>query len=125
MDDNRVDDGNGDSLHSGSDHTPEEWARIAADHALAAHQGLGTLAAEVSSLRKDMTEGFKRLGVKVRAARGEMASISDEIEDSKVHNLRVELRQYKARSKWVISLGTAVIVLVLGGVILHLLHIGP
>ncbi|MFI4978537.1 MAG: hypothetical protein ACHQC8_07690 [Solirubrobacterales bacterium] len=102
---------NGDAPHE------ESIAHKALNHSLSLHESLGALAAEVSSLRTEMVEGFKRLGVNVRRTRRELESLSDEVEDTKTHDLRKELGRYRRRSRWFLGLVSALVVAVAAGIV--------
>lgn len=117
---------NGTAYFRREDQTPEEWAQIAANHALDAHQAVGALTGEVSkltlevqSMRRDMIQGFADLGVRVRKTRVELVSltdeIKDEIEDTKVRDLRKLVSSHQKRWKIVVGVLVSVVTALVSG----------
>lgn len=78
-------------------HLSAEAAAESANHLLANSQELGSMARELSEVKEDVAEGFEALGVKLRRARKKLASLSDEIEDTKTRHLRAELSAAKKK----------------------------
>lgn len=98
---------------------------MAANHALAAHAAIGQLTREVGDLNVTVHEGFARLGARLGETRRQLHSVSDEVEDTKTHELRM-LRRERSRWKW--GFITAMLLVVSGvatALILHALHVGP
>lgn len=105
--------------------TAEYWASIAAqraekaaNHALDAHAALGQVMREIADLRREVREGFAKFHV----TRKELASLSDEFEDTKIRNLRKELRVHKSRWRWIVGVLGAIIAGLTIALIAHLLH---
>ncbi len=101
-------------------------ADAAANHALDAHGALGKVAGDmgrmsgsVDALKLAMIDGFRDLGVKMKTHRGKLDSLTDEWEDTKVTNLRKELRTHKARWKWILGVASTVLAAVIVAIIVH------
>ena len=67
------------------------------------------------SYARTCTRGSSVFGVKVRGTRKKLESLSDEIEDREIHNLRKELGSYKRRTKRIVGVLTAIIVAIVTG----------
>ena len=103
--------------------TADACARIAANHALQAHAAIGALTREVSDLKVTVHEGFARLGARLGEARRKLTSVSSEVEDSKVHELKM-LRRERSRWKWgFITCAFLVVAGVVTALVLHAMHL--
>jgi hypothetical protein len=110
-----------------------EWERIAkkaADGYGDCMQAIGVLTAEVSTLRKDMTQGFERIDREANDVRERMASLPDMVahaveeadEITKVRELRAIVRRQR-KLGW--SVIPPVIVIVIAALVLHFgFHLG-
>jgi hypothetical protein len=100
----------------GLDHVARERAESALETARSAWEGVGSIMREVAGLRSEIREGFARMERKLgsRASKADLHEVEEELENSKVLNLRRELAALKKQrhdvAKWflVVAAGVAV-----------------
>jgi predicted RNase H-like nuclease (RuvC/YqgF family) len=129
------------------DPTLEDRVRAAAEHALAAHQAIGSLSAEVAAqkgmllaqqtsiteFRQEVRESFRELGIKqkretkkiqkvekdLNETQKDVTELAEEVEDSKIHNLRVLAGKYRWWKRVALSGAGLTLVGVLTAIIAH------
>lgn len=93
---------NGNGEHG---HSCEVWAekaahaaRIAGDHALAAHQSVGALVREVSALRVMVETGFARMDGKVRKQQQSLNDLQEAVQDDPADNTQIRTLKGQLRA---------------------------
>jgi hypothetical protein len=116
---------NGNGEGGGVDPVARERAEIAINHALDLSAAIGKLTAEVAGMRVEMRQSFARLGERVGEARRRLSSVSDELDDTKSHDLKM-LRRDRDRWRWAfIGAGFTIGTTAIAAAVLHALHLVP
>lgn len=98
-----------------------ERAEVAVETARSAWEGTADISRGLTALRLEVRDGFRSLERKLstRASRHELEGVQEELEDTKVRNLRKELATLKRRNsaglKWVMIVAAGVAVAVICG----------
>jgi phage host-nuclease inhibitor protein Gam len=104
--------------HPAVDNVAREKAQTAYDTALSAFERTGELLREVSSLRTEVRDGFRRLERRFSNSKNEIKEIKDEWEDSKVTNLRHELSSMKKTRNSIVTWISGIAAAIIAGLII-------
>lgn len=104
-----------------ADHA-ESMAESAESGLRVVHDHLANLTRQVKGWRSEMREGFRQLGARVQAVQDVASETAEDVEDTKVRNLKRELAQLKGQRKWWLGIVAAVVAGVVTALIVALVH---